>query len=165
MGVLPGVAYVSFQELATRVAHRNTGRISDDPVCDQLLARVAQDENLHMLFYRNLLGAAFEVAPDDAMRAVYDVVSGFQMPGHTIDGFQRKSVQIAMAGIYDLRIHHDEVVMPIIRQLRVFERTGLSAEGERAREELAAFIEGLDQAASKFVERREKTNARKAARA
>jgi acyl-[acyl-carrier-protein] desaturase len=165
MGVLAGIGYVSFQELATRVAHRNTGRISDDPVCDQLLARVAQDENLHMLFYRNLLGAAFEVAPDDAMRAVYDVVSGFQMPGHTIDGFQRKSVQIAMAGIYDLRIHHDEVVMPIIRQLRVFERTGLSAEGERAREELAAFIEGLDEAASRFVERREKNNARKAARA
>jgi acyl-[acyl-carrier-protein] desaturase len=165
MGVLPGVAYVSFQELATRVAHRNTGRISDDPVCDQLLARVAQDENLHMLFYRNLLGGAFEVAPDDAMRAVYDVVSGFQMPGHTIDGFQRKSVQIAMAGIYDLRIHHDEVVMPILRQLRIFERTGLSAEGERAREELAAFIEDLDQAASRFVERREKNNARKAARA
>jgi acyl-[acyl-carrier-protein] desaturase len=165
MGVLAGIGYVSFQELATRVAHRNTGRISDDPVCDQLLARVAQDENLHMLFYRNLLGGAFEVAPDDAMRAVYDVVSGFQMPGNTIDGFQRKSVQIAMAGIYDLRIHHDEVVMPILRQLRIFERTGLSAEGERAREELAAFIEGLDQAASKFVERREKTNARKAARA
>jgi len=53
---------VSFQELATRVAHRNTGRISGDPVCDQLLARVAADENLHMIFYRNLLAAAFELA-------------------------------------------------------------------------------------------------------
>ncbi|GAA0909775.1 acyl-ACP desaturase [Virgisporangium aurantiacum] len=163
--VLGGIAYVSFQELATRVAHRNTGRISDDPICDQLLARVAADENLHMLFYRNLLGGAFDFAPDQAMQAVLDVITSFQMPGHTIDGFQRKSVQIAMAGIYDLRIHHDEVVMPIVRQLRVFERTGLSGEGERAREELAAFLEGLDQAASKFVERREKTNARKAARA
>src|SRR5512139_2805730 len=38
---LHGIAYVSFQELATRVSHRNTGRISADPVCDQLLARVA----------------------------------------------------------------------------------------------------------------------------
>jgi acyl-[acyl-carrier protein] desaturase len=164
MGVLAGIGYVSFQELATRVAHRNTGRISDDPICDQLLARVAADENLHMLFYRNLLGAAFELAPDDTMKAILQVVTGFQMPGHTIDGFQRKSVQIALAGIYDLRIHHDEVVMPIIRQLRVLERTGLSAEGERAREELVAFLDGLDQAASRFVERREKTNARKAAR-
>lgn len=163
--VLGGIGYVSFQELATRVAHRNTGHISGDPICDQLLARVAADENLHMLFYRNLLGAAFDVAPDQAMQAVLDVITSFQMPGHTIDGFQRKSVQIAMAGIYDLRIHHDEVVMPILRQLRVFERTGFSAEGERAREELATFLEGLDDAASKFVERREKTNARKAARA
>src|SRR5215210_2279712 len=54
-GVLESVGYVSFQELATRVAHRNTGRFSGDPVCDQLLARIALDENLHMLFYRNLL--------------------------------------------------------------------------------------------------------------
>src|SRR4030095_10715317 len=39
--VIDSIAYVSFQELATRVAHRNTGRISGDPVCEQLLVRVA----------------------------------------------------------------------------------------------------------------------------
>ena len=55
--MLASLAYVSFQELATRVSHRNTGRVTDDPVADQLLARVAADENLHMVFYRNLLGA------------------------------------------------------------------------------------------------------------
>src|SRR5882672_9182896 len=33
---LHSIAYVSFQELATRVSHRNTGRISGDPICDQL---------------------------------------------------------------------------------------------------------------------------------
>ena len=48
------LAYVSFQELATRVSHRNTGA-TGDPTCDRLLARVAADENLHMVFYRNLL--------------------------------------------------------------------------------------------------------------
>ena len=52
------LAYVSFQELATRVSHRNTGRFTDDPMADQLLARIAADENLHMIFYRNLLSAA-----------------------------------------------------------------------------------------------------------
>jgi len=164
-GVLPSIGYVSFQELATRVAHRNTGRISADPVCDQLLSRVAQDENLHMVFYRNLLGAAFDLAPDAAMRAVYDVVRTFQMPGNTIENFRRKSVQIAMAGIYDLRIHHDEVVMPILRQLRVFERTGLSGDGELAREELAAFLADLDRAAGRFTEMRDKAHARKASAA
>src|SRR4051794_34982184 len=56
--VTRSLAYVSFQELATRVSHRNTGKIAEDPIADQLLARVATDENLHMIFYRNLLGAA-----------------------------------------------------------------------------------------------------------
>jgi acyl-[acyl-carrier-protein] desaturase len=165
VGVLESIGYVSFQELATRVAHRNTGKISGDPVCDQLLVRVAQDENLHMLFYRNLLGAAFDLAPDATMRAVCQVIKSFQMPGHTIENFGRKSAQIAMAGIYDLRIHHDEVVAPILRQLRVFERTGLSGDGEAAREELAAFLAELDRNASRFTERRDAVNARARRRA
>ena len=159
-GVLDSVAYVSFQELATRVAHRNTGHQSGDPVCDRMLARIAQDENLHMLFYRNLLAAAFEVAPNQTMRAICTVVRDFQMPGHTIENFTRKSVQIAMAGIYDLRIHHDEVVMPILRQVKVFERTGLTGDGEKAREELSEFLTGLDAAASRFVAKREAAQAR-----
>jgi len=163
-GVIESVAYVAFQELATRVSHRNTGRISDDPVCERLLARIAQDENLHMVFYRGVLGAVFDLAPNAAMRAVCDVVSSFQMPGHTIENFGRKSVQIAMAGVYDLRIHHDEVVTPILRQLRAFERDGLSGDGERAREELAGFLAGLDNAASRFTERRDASRARAAAR-
>ena len=164
-GVLDSIAYVTFQELATRVAHRNTGRISGDSVCEQLLARVAQDENLHMLFYRNLLGAAFDLAPNAAMRAVTEVVKSFQMPGHTIDNFTRKSVQIAMAGIYDLRIHHDEVIAPILRQLRVNERDTLSGDGARARDELATFLATLDMAASRFTERRQASRERASARA
>jgi len=163
--VLHGIAYVSFQELATRVSHRNTGRISDDPICDQLLARVAADENLHMIFYRNLLGAAFELAPDAAMRAVTDVVKTFQMPGHSIENFSRKSVQIAMAGIYDLRIHHDEVIIPVLRNLKALEVTGLSDDGEKARDELVEFLAELDRQATRFTERRDKINATKAARA
>jgi acyl-[acyl-carrier-protein] desaturase len=108
LDMLHTVAYVSFQELATRISHRNTGRYTEDPVCEQLLARIAQDENLHMVFYRNVLQAALELAPDETMRAICDVVSTFQMPGNTIEGFTRRSVQIAMASIYDLRIHRDE---------------------------------------------------------
>jgi acyl-[acyl-carrier-protein] desaturase len=121
---LHGIAYVSFQELATRVSHRNTGKLSGDPVCDQLLAKVAADENLHMLFYRNVLAAAFEITPNEAMRAVTDVVTTFQMPGHGIENFTRKSVQIAMAGIYDLRIHLDEVVTPVLRNINALDTPG-----------------------------------------
>jgi acyl-[acyl-carrier-protein] desaturase len=163
--VVQSIGYVSFQELATRVAHRNTGRISGDPVCEQLLAKVAADENLHMLFYRDVLRAAFDLAPNLAMREVCEVVKKFQMPGYTIEGFGRMSVQIALAGIYDLRIHHDEVLMPVLRQVRAFERTDLSAAGEQARAELSQVLAVLDRTATRFVERREATRARIAARA
>ena len=48
--LLRSLAYVSFQELATRVSHRNTGKLTDDPVADQLLGRVAAAANHHMIF-------------------------------------------------------------------------------------------------------------------
>ncbi|WP_435123263.1 acyl-ACP desaturase [Micromonospora tulbaghiae] len=152
--MLHSLAYVSFQELATRISHRNTGRATGDPTCEALLARVAADENLHMVFYRNLLGAAFELAPSQAMRAVADVLADFQMPGVGIDGFARKSVAIALAGIYDLRQHRDEVVMPVLRQWNLFEVTGLNADGETARDQIAAHLDTLETQASRFEERR-----------
>ncbi|MDW3847343.1 acyl-ACP desaturase [Micromonospora sp. BRA006-A] len=152
--MLHSLAYVSFQELATRISHRNTGRATGDPTCEALLARVAADENLHMVFYRNLLGAAFELAPSQAMRAVADVLANFQMPGVGIDGFARKSVAIALAGIYDLRQHRDEVVMPVLRQWNLFDVTGLNADGEAARDQIAAHLDTLETQASRFEDRR-----------
>jgi acyl-[acyl-carrier-protein] desaturase len=164
-GVLASVAYVSFQELATRISHRNTGRASEDPNCERLLARIAADENLHMLFYRNLLNAAFQLAPDQTMRAVTDVVTTFQMPGTGIEGFTRKAMTIANAGIYDLRLHIDDVLQPVLRQWDVFNMQNLGAEGEKAREELSDFLAKMETTASRFVERREARRARQAATA
>ncbi|HEX4728899.1 MAG TPA: acyl-ACP desaturase [Jatrophihabitans sp.] len=162
---LQAVAYVSFQELATRVSHRNTGRSTGCPIAEQLLARIAQDENLHMIFYRNLVAAAFEIAPDETMSAVRDEVVGFQMPGATMPDYLRNSVTIAKAGIYDLRLHHDAVVAPILKFWQVFERTDLGPVGEQARTELAEFMAGLDAQASRFVEQRDRARARAASKA
>ena len=161
---LQAVAYVSFQELATRVSHRNTGRSTGCPIAEQLLARIALDENLHMIFYRNLVAAAFEIAPDATMAAVRDEVVGFQMPGATMPDYLRNSVTIAKAGIYDLRLHHDAVVAPILKFWQVFDRTDFGPVGEQAREELAEFMTGLDAQAARFVEQRERAKARSAAR-
>ncbi len=163
--VLSTIAYVSFQELATRISHRNSGKYAGEPGLDRLLARIAADENLHMLMYRNTLNAAFDLHPDAAMQAVLDVVENFQMPGNEVEGFTRRSVQIAMAGIYDLRIHHDEVLSPVLRAWRVFERDDLGPEGEKAREQLAMFLAGLDAAATRFEEKRAARAERAAARA
>ena len=152
--VLTTMAYVSFQELATRISHRNTGKHTQDPGLDRLLQRIAADENLHMLFYRNVMGAAFEIDPDAAMEAVLDTVENFSMPGNEVEGFTRRSLTIALAGIYDLRIHHDEVLAPVLRAWDVWDRTDLGPAGESARERLAAFMAGLDATATRFEEKR-----------
>ncbi|WP_433295063.1 acyl-ACP desaturase [Actinoplanes sp. CA-030573] len=162
--MLHSIAYVAFQELATRISHRNTGKATGDPIAEQLLARVAADENLHMVFYRNLLAAAFDLDADNAMRAVADVVAAFEMPGANIEGFGRKALSIALAGIYDLRQHRDEVLLPVLRQWNVFGRTGLSPEGEKARDELAAHMAELENQATRFEEKREARRLRLEAR-
>jgi acyl-[acyl-carrier-protein] desaturase len=161
---LQAVVYVSFQELATRVSHRNTGRATGCPLAEQLLARIATDENLHMVFYRNLVAAALDRVPDAAMEAIRDEIVNFQMPGAGMPNYTRNAVTIAKAGIYDLRLHHDDVVMPILKFWKIFERTDFGPRGEQAREELAGFLSALDGQAARFVEQREKARARAEAR-
>jgi acyl-[acyl-carrier protein] desaturase len=68
-----------------------------------------------------------------------------------------------MAGIYDLRIHRDEVLAPILRSLDVWDRVGLSGEGEQAREQLGTHFEELDRQAGRFEERSAERRARAAA--
>ncbi|MCF6386756.1 acyl-ACP desaturase [Mycobacterium sp. MBM] len=150
---LAALAYVSFQELATRVSHRNTGRASGCPIADQLLARIAADENLHMVFYRNLMAAALDIAPDAAMRAIRDEVIGFTMPGAGMTDFHENSILIAKAGIYDLRIHHDEVLQPVLRFWRIFDRDDFGPDGEQARTELAHFLAAVDERARFYEEK------------
>src|SRR5215831_12657754 len=157
--VLHACAYVSFQELATRVSHRNAGRYCEDPIAENLLSRIAMDENLHMIFYRDLVQAALEIAPSQTLRAIADEVAGFVMPGSVVPGFARKAVQIAQAGIYDLRVHHDDVITPLVRHWRVFELEGLDSDGERARQDLATALAALDARAARFVERRAEAQA------
>jgi len=94
---------------------------------------------------------------------LYEVVS-FQMPGSIIPGFGRKAVQMAMAGIYDLRIHHDDIVVPLLRQWGIWDLEGLDAAGEQAREELATAVASLDEEAARFVARREERQAKLANR-
>jgi acyl-[acyl-carrier-protein] desaturase len=93
--------------------------------------------------------------PNAAMRAITDVVTNFDMPGANMPGFGRKAVQIALAGIYDLQQHLDDVVAPVLRAWKVFERTDLTGDGLKAREELAAFMKKAEHDAATFNDKRE----------
>jgi acyl-[acyl-carrier-protein] desaturase len=160
---LHGLAYVAFQELATRISHRNTGRYSDDPVADRIMIRIAADENLHMVFYRDILAAAIQIQPSAAVRAIVDEVLRFQMPGAGIPRFLRKAAEMAKAGIYDLRVHREEVLLPILNYWRIFDLAGLDGPAEEARRRLAEHLETLDAAAKRFEERHAGSSQRRVA--
>ena len=161
------VIYVTFQELATRVSHRNTGKACNETVADQLLARVSADENLHMIFYRDVSEAGLEIAPNQAMKSLHRVLRNFTMPGYTVPEFRRKAVIIAVGGIYDPRIHLDDVVMPVLKKWRIFEREDFTGEAASMRDDLALLVEELNEACDKFEEskrRRLEREARKVER-
>ncbi|NNH72041.1 acyl-ACP desaturase [Nocardia uniformis] len=159
-----GIAYVTFQELATRLSHRNTGKVCHDPIAETMLQRIATDENLHMIFYRNICAAALDVAPDQTLRAITTTLMNFQMPGAGTPNFLRHGALMAKNGIYDMRQHLEDVMKPILRTWKIFERTDFTAEGEQTREELGAFLTKYEQDTIKFEERRDRLAAREVAR-
>ena len=150
-----GFIYLALQELATRISHRNTGAQIGDPVGYEVMKRVCGDENLHQLFYRDLTAAAIAVEPDAMMGAIERQVTSFTMPGIGIPGFADHAKRIAQAGIYDLAVHHEQILVPVvIRGWDVEHVTGLSAEGEQARERLMARMAKSERVARRVADRR-----------
>ncbi|MFL6137312.1 MAG: acyl-ACP desaturase [Frankiaceae bacterium] len=154
-GPLDALAYGALQELATRVAHRNTGRLSGDPVAERLLARVAADENLHMVLYRDVMAAALELAPEQAVPAIERELRAFRMPGAAVPGFARRSVQIADAGVYDVRIHRAEVVAPLLRHWRALSLPLRTADAQLAQAGIAGHLDELELMAARYERRRD----------
>ena len=156
-----GMVYVALQEVATRITHYNTGRLIGDAVGFTMLKRVAADENLHFLFYRDLASKAIEIDPSMMVKAIERQVREFEMPGAGIPGFAKHAAAIARAGIYDLAIHHDQILAPVVlRDWGVERLTGLDTEAEQARDRLMARLAKSKRVAGRVVERRELNNAR-----
>ena len=150
-----GLAYVSLQELATRIAHRNTGQQIGDPAGTAIMSRVAADENLHYLFYRDLASTALEIDPSTMVLAIDRQVRNFAMPGTGIVDFEAHAKLIAAAGIYDFSQHHDQILVPVVlRHWKLETLEGLSPEAEEARERVLAFIARLGKVAKRLADRK-----------
>ncbi|MCU1400758.1 MAG: desA [Acidimicrobiales bacterium] len=157
---LAGVLYVSLQELATRIAHRNTGKLIGDPAGYEVMSRVANDENLHYLFYRDLATAAIEFDPSSMVVALEEVVRTFAMPGTGILDFDKHSAAISHAGIYDATILHEQVFLPVIlNHWKIQHLERLTAAAERAREALLTRLERLGKLAKALAARAERRQA------
>jgi acyl-[acyl-carrier-protein] desaturase len=149
-----GLVYVSLQELATRIAHRNTGELLSDPAGKAIMRRVAADENLHHIFYRDVTSAALEVDPSGMVAAIERQVRGFEMPGAGIPNFKRHARLIASAGVYDFASYHDQILVPVIfTHWKIEKLQNLTAAAEQARDRLMRHIERVNLAAKRMSDR------------
>jgi acyl-[acyl-carrier-protein] desaturase len=200
--IVDAIAYVTFQEKATRISHQNSGLLleqtaeySDDkqfPLDETgtgladvnpetwerrqelereeraelvratgkaIMTRVAQDESLHYRFYAGLMDEVIQTAPSMALNAILRQIVVFGMPGQGIDDFKQRARTIADTGIYDLRLHHDDIVEGVaLKRWKVheIEQAKLDDEAKAAQEFLVeTVIPGLDKMATRFVEKRD----------
>ena len=149
------MVYVTMQELATRIAHMNTGKLLTDRAGYEVMARVAADENLHYLFYRGITDAALQLDPSTVVLAIDRQTQGFDMPGTGIADFPTHARRIAQVGIYDFVQHHDHILLPLVmRHWKVESIEGLSGEADEARERLVRYVSRVGKAAQRLKDRR-----------
>ena len=143
------ISYVSFQELATQVAHRNTGMALDKTKRGKkIMSKVAGDEGLHHAFYRDLVLAGLEIDPSTMVLAIQSELRAFKMPGTGIPGFGQHEVEIALAGIFGAKQFVEAVVKPTLGYWRISDLEGLSPEAEKAREKIFKNVAGLTRLAA-----------------
>ncbi len=159
-GPAEGFVYVALQELATRISHRNTGKLLHDELGRSLMSRVATDENFHYLFYRDVVTAALEVDASRMVLAMESEITGFDMPGTGIPDFKQHSKAIANAGVYNLAIHYDQILSPVVlKHWKLEALEGLNDEAEQSRERIMKYLVRFEKVAKRVAARQERHQA------
>ncbi|MFI6868526.1 acyl-ACP desaturase [Nocardia sp. NPDC050406] len=136
MHLLDVLAASAFEELAAAVRHRNTEALGENPMVTEIARRIAVDDELQAIFFANLVEAALDLVPDQTMRAIADRVADFRVPEVELADGRSSDDVLAAAGIYDRAKEPELVFAPLLEQWKVFSRTDLGEEGEKARAEL-----------------------------
>jgi acyl-[acyl-carrier-protein] desaturase len=146
-------SYTAAQELATRISHRNAGKITEDESAFELMRNIAADENHHFVFYKGVMAAMLREAPSVVMEGMFSTFDNFQMPGVGIPGFLRRSVEMARAGVYNMRVHYEHVVVPLLKQWNIAELQDLTPKAAEFQEKLMAIPEQILRQAERFEAR------------
>ncbi|MGV9414487.1 acyl-ACP desaturase [Nocardia sp. NPDC003693] len=136
MHLIDVLAASAFEEAAAAVRHRNTAALSEDPIVVTIAERLAADDELHAIFFANLVSAALDQAPDQAVRAIADRVADFRVPVVNLPDGTNSDDLLAAAGIYDPARQNELVFTPLLERWNIFGRTDFSEKGEKARAEL-----------------------------
>jgi acyl-[acyl-carrier-protein] desaturase len=134
--LLDVLAACTLEERAAAIRHRNTAAIGENLMVTAIAERIAADDELQSEFFANLVAAALDLAPDQAIRAIADQVAAFAVPEVTLADGRNSTAVLAEAGIYDPDRAPELVFTPLLERWNVFTRTDLGEEGEKARAEL-----------------------------
>ncbi|MDV7246549.1 MULTISPECIES: acyl-ACP desaturase [Rhodococcus] len=140
MHLLEMLANSAFEEKAAAVRHHNTAALAEDPLVASIETRLAADDELQSVFYRNVVEAAFAVAPEQMVRAIASRIDAFDVPSVELPGGKNSTAVLAEAGIYDPALQREKVFAPLLAAWNIAGRSDLGTEGEKAREELSALL-------------------------
>jgi acyl-[acyl-carrier-protein] desaturase len=142
-------AYTSAQELSTRISHLETGKQADEPILYKLLSLIARDENFHYIFYRSMVKAILEIAPQLMLPAIAKQLYSFGMPGDVLDDFSERSAVFESEGIFTSLDFRDHVVRPLLSHWKIEQLRGLPPEIEKVQERILK----LESVVTRMVER------------
>jgi acyl-[acyl-carrier-protein] desaturase len=117
------------------------------------MKNIAADENHHFIFYKGVMQALLDESPSTALEGIYRAFANFQMPGIAMPNFLRRSIAVAKAGVYNLRIHHDRVIAPLIRDWKIADLSDLKPAAAELQERIMAIPGQLIEQAERFEKR------------
>lgn len=138
LGLLDVLANVTFLETASAIRHRNSAKVSGDPLAAAICDRIAEDDEAQADFFAAIVAAALEIAPNQTLRAIADRVREFQVPIVPLAGGVDSTKPLAEAGIYDPAREAELIFVPFLERWGVFDLTDLDDDGRAAQQELAA---------------------------
>lgn len=136
--LLDMLAACAFEERAAAIRHRNTAALGENLIVTAMADRIAADDELQSEFFANLVAAALDLAPDQAVRAIADRVAAFAVPEVALADGRSSTAVLAEAGIYDPAREPELVFTPLLTRWNIFTRTDFGEKGEAARVELSS---------------------------
>jgi acyl-[acyl-carrier-protein] desaturase len=109
--IFEGMVYTAIQEKATQAFYVSvaTQANAEDPILARLLRRIANDETLHYVFYRDAVKAYLEADPNK-VEVVSRILQSFAMPGFGMPDFAQRQKIIAAGANYGIAEHFNKVV-------------------------------------------------------
>ncbi len=146
-------SYVSLQEPATKISHRNTPK--DGMTMGVMLGHIAGHEKDHGEMFLEIGQELMKQYPSQMILAMNKQMHNFAMPGSGIENFDQHAAVMSFAGIFDV-VDTYNIMADVADELGIFDYDGeLHPEAEVAREQMSQLLLVLQTKAHEAEESRD----------